>query len=63
MAHRLLPIDNAICCKLAVTVGGKNIHELCCLSVEESLAFFDALTLSDPERPIAAQIDKELRPR
>ncbi len=66
MAHRLCEACGGKRLKpeaLAVTVGGKNIHELCCLSVEESLAFFDALTLSDTERQIAAQIDKEIRAR
>ena len=48
---------------LAVTVGGKNIHELSCLSVDESLAFFDALKLTDTERRIASQIEKEIKDR
>jgi excinuclease ABC subunit A len=48
---------------LAVTVGGKNIHELSCLSVDESLEFFDALKLTETERRIASQIEKEIKDR
>ncbi len=48
---------------LAVTVGGKNIHELTELSVTESVDFFDGLRLSDSETKIAAQILKEIRSR
>ncbi len=35
---------------LAVTVGGKSIYEVCCMSCRESLAFFDALELTDARR-------------
>jgi excinuclease ABC subunit A len=48
---------------LAVTVGGRNIHEMCSLSVEQSVAFFDQLRLTDTEQQIAKQIDKEIRAR
>ncbi|TCW60063.1 excinuclease ABC subunit UvrA [Treponema sp. J25] len=48
---------------LAVTVGGKNIWELSRLSVAESLAFFEHLSLSSTEQTIAAQILKEIRAR
>ena len=48
---------------LGVTVGGKNIFELCELSVAESLAFFDALKLTETEAKIAEQILKEIRSR
>jgi excinuclease ABC subunit A len=48
---------------LAVTVGGKGIHELSSLSIEESLAFFEGLKLSDTESQIAAQIRKEITSR
>ena len=48
---------------LGVTVGEKNIFELCELSVTESLAFFDALRLTETESKIAEQILKEIRNR
>ncbi|MDR2398762.1 MAG: excinuclease ABC subunit UvrA, partial [Spirochaetaceae bacterium] len=53
---------------LGVSLGGVgqkalNIWELTCLSVSESLAFFDALRLSETEAQIAAQILKEIRAR
>jgi len=48
---------------LAVTVGDINIHELSVKSVEETLAFFSSLTLSDTERQIAKQILKEITAR
>ncbi len=48
---------------LGVTVGGKNIIELCSLSVQESLDFFEKLELSDTENLIALQILKEIKAR
>ncbi|MDR3301648.1 MAG: excinuclease ABC subunit UvrA [Spirochaetaceae bacterium] len=48
---------------LGVTVGGKNIYELTCLSVEETLKFFDKLTLTANERKIASEIYKEIKAR
>ena len=48
---------------LAVLVGGKNIAELCSLSVVQMLAFFDMLTLSAQEQRIAGQILKEIGER
>ncbi|MBR0486522.1 MAG: excinuclease ABC subunit UvrA [Treponema sp.] len=48
---------------LGVTVGGKNIIELCALSVLESLDFIDNLKLTETEKLIAAQILKEIRAR
>ena len=48
---------------LGVTVGGKNIIELCALSVLESLDFIDSLKLTETEKLIAAQILKEIRAR
>lgn len=48
---------------LAVTVGGKNIHELCSLSVEESIKFFNAIKFTDTQLKIASQILKEIRSR
>ncbi|MBE6554538.1 MAG: excinuclease ABC subunit UvrA [Ruminococcaceae bacterium] len=48
---------------LAVTVGGLNIHEFCSMSVEKSLAFVNALQLTETERAIATEILKEVRER
>jgi len=48
---------------LAVTVGGKNIHELSCLSVIESIDFFDKVSFTETERAIASQILKEITSR
>ncbi len=48
---------------LGVTVGGKNIYELCKLSVAESIKFFDELELTESEAQIATQILKEIRAR
>ena len=48
---------------MAVTVGGLNIHQLCSLSVTESLAFFNNLELSDTEMLIARDIFKEIKAR
>ncbi len=45
---------------LAVTVGGKNIHEASILSVEEALDFFKNLELSETEELISNQILKEI---
>lgn len=48
---------------LGVTVGGKNIMELSALSVEESIKFFENLTLSPSEEKIASQLLKEINSR
>lgn len=48
---------------LGVTVGGKNIHEFCMMSVKDSLDFTNSLTFSDMEMQIAREILKELRSR
>lgn len=48
---------------LAVTVAGKNIHEVCEMSAADSLAFFKNLTFSGAEETIAAPIVKEIRAR
>jgi len=48
---------------LAVTVGGVNIHDLSSMSVDETLAFFSDLALSDTEKQIARQILKEITAR
>lgn len=48
---------------LAVTVGGKNIAELCDMSIDRIAEFFDNLQLSEREIMIAAQVIKEIRAR
>lgn len=48
---------------LAITVGGKNIAEVCNLSITEANAFFHQLTFSPKEEIIARQILKELHAR
>ena len=48
---------------LAVTVGGKNISELCGMSIGELLAFLDGITLSEKEHMIGDRILKEIRAR
>lgn len=45
---------------LAVTVGGKSIYEVCCLSCRESLAFFKGLELTEREAFIGRAIVKEI---
>ena len=66
-------IENTLCPKcggkrlkaesLAVTVGGKNIHELCSLSVTKALEFVNGLTFTEMEYSIAKEIVKEVRSR
>ena len=48
---------------LAVTVGGLNIDEVCYLSIEKMLAFFDELVLDPTSEKIAKEILKEIRAR
>ncbi len=48
---------------LAVTVGDKNLYELCSLSVSEALRFVSDLQLTETEKRIAAEIRKEIRSR
>jgi excinuclease ABC subunit A len=45
---------------LYVRVGGKNIHELLSMTIDELLAFFDAVRLSDFERGIAGKCIEEI---
>ncbi|MBR5445263.1 MAG: excinuclease ABC subunit UvrA, partial [Clostridia bacterium] len=47
----------------SVTIGGKNIHELCSLSVAEALEFVKSLTFDETEMTIAREILKELKSR
>ncbi len=48
---------------LGVTVGGKNIFELTQLSVNDTLAFFEKLELTETEQEIARQVLKEITSR
>ncbi len=45
---------------LSVTVGGKSIYEVCCMSCRESLAFFEGLELTERQRFIGGRIVKEI---
>lgn len=48
---------------LAVTVGGKNIHEIACMAVSDTKSFFDTINLSERHKLIAHQILKEINAR
>ncbi|MBE6718714.1 MAG: excinuclease ABC subunit UvrA [Ruminococcaceae bacterium] len=66
-------VENIVCPKchgrrlkaepLAVTVGGKNIHEFCSMSISEALEFVKQLKFTDMEYNIAREIIKELKSR
>jgi len=69
--EKYMSVSECSCCHgkrlrpeaLGVTVGGKNIHELTALSVQESIDFFDKLELSENEAKIASQVMKEIKSR
>ena len=48
---------------LAVTVGGRNIADICDLSIAESAKFLAALELSERDRMIAERVTKEINAR
>ena len=48
---------------LAVTVGGKNIYELCLMSIRECRAFIEGLQLTSQELAITGRIIKEIKSR
>lgn len=48
---------------LAVTIGGKNIHEISSMSISDAVGFFKDLKLTDRELLIASQILKEINAR
>lgn len=48
---------------LAVTVSGKNIHEISSMSIKESAKFFNNLKLNKRDSLIASQILKEIKAR
>ncbi|HEX9378481.1 MAG TPA: excinuclease ABC subunit UvrA [Gaiellaceae bacterium] len=66
MSFRPCPVCNGARLKpevLAVTVGGKNIHEFTQMSVTRALGFLDQLELTETEQLIGARIVKEIRER
>ncbi len=48
---------------LSVTVGGKNIHEFCSMSISNELDFVNALSFGHEEALIAKEIIKEIKAR
>ncbi|WP_347350702.1 excinuclease ABC subunit UvrA [Intrasporangium sp.] len=48
---------------LAVLVGGRNIAEVCALSIDETKRFLDHVELSPRERQIAERVIKEIQAR
>ena len=48
---------------LAVTVGGKSIHEVCEMSTVDELAFFEGLRLTEREELVGGRIVKEIKAR
>ena len=48
---------------LSVKIGGKNIHELCVMSITKELEFINSLTFSPSEWEIAKEIMKEIKAR
>ncbi len=63
MAQKSCPACNGKRLKpevLAVTVGGKSIHDVSCLSIADALSFFSSLELSPTAKTIARQILKEV---
>jgi excinuclease ABC subunit A len=48
---------------LAVTIGGKNIHQFTQMSVTRAIEFLDALELSETEHLIGVRVIKEIRER
>lgn len=48
---------------LAVTVGGKNIMEVCALFIKDALKFFENLNLTETEKKISMQVLKEIKSR
>jgi excinuclease ABC subunit A len=48
---------------LAVTVGGRNIHEISALSVNDTLKFFEKVQFTETEKSISGQILREITAR
>src|SRR4051794_31001481 len=54
---RLKPVS------VSVTVGGKNIAELCAMSIDQTAEFLRSVELSERERQIAERVLKEIQER
>ncbi|MDP9231561.1 MAG: excinuclease ABC subunit UvrA, partial [Actinomycetota bacterium] len=66
MSLRPCPVCNGARLKpevLAVTVGGKNIHEFTRMSVQRAIEFVDGLDLTETEQLIGVRVLKEIRER
>ena len=66
MSFRPCPVCNGARLKpevLAVTVGGRNIHQFTQMSVTTAMEFVDSLELTEVEQLIGARILKEIRER
>ncbi|MGI5924827.1 MAG: excinuclease ABC subunit UvrA [Lentisphaeria bacterium] len=48
---------------LAVTINDLNIHQYCCLSIDQAYQFMDELTMSDSEHAIGDDIVREIKSR
>ena len=48
---------------LAVTIGGKSIHDMTLMSVEESMRFLETLAMTDTQKQISKQVFKEITAR
>ncbi|MGI6776916.1 MAG: excinuclease ABC subunit UvrA [Acetivibrionales bacterium] len=48
---------------LAVTIGGKNIYEISCMTISDVSTYFSELDLSERHRMIARQVLKEIKQR
>jgi len=57
LGSRLKPVS------MAVTVGGRNIAEVCALPIDEAAEFLSDLELSSRERQIAERVLKEIQER
>jgi len=66
MVHKECPTCHGARLKptsLAVTIGGKNIYELSCMSVLDILDFINSLLLSETQQLIGGRVLKEIRER
>ena len=66
MTHKECPTCHGARLKptsLAVTIGGKNIYELSCMSVLDTLDFINGLQLTPTQQLIGGQVLKEIRER
>ncbi|MDD7269210.1 MAG: excinuclease ABC subunit UvrA [Treponema sp.] len=69
--EKFMTVSECSCCHgnrlrpeaLGVTIGGKNIWDLCKLSVTDTIKFFDEIEFTESEQTIGAQVLKEIRAR